>query len=91
MPLVLKYHVIAGQFRVSKNTLHVDIWGYYYSEHRGGFHKAAALWHLSIKTKLAGVGVWTECQPVSQKVAGSIPSQGIKTKNQISQYLGGGQ
>ena len=28
------------------------------------------------KTALAGVAQWIECQPMNQRVAGSIPSQG---------------
>ena len=36
-----------------------------------GFHVASQLSRLA----LAGVAQWTECQPVKQRVAGSIPSQ----------------
>ena len=34
--------------------------------------------HLMIKinTAMAGVAKWTECWPVTQRVTGSIPSQG---------------
>ena len=32
---------------------------------------------LKEKAALAGVAQWIKCQPVNQRVAGSIPSHGI--------------
>ena len=38
---------------------------------------------------LAGVAQWTECQPVNQRVAGSIPSLGPMAGLQVGSPVGG--